>query len=89
MTCEYREGPYVGYRYFDKTEKPVEFPFGFGLSYTKFEYSDLSADENGVTFTIKNVGDCDGAEIAQMYVGKPTVRFSAPQRNSKVSKRCS
>lgn len=83
MTCEYREGPYVGYRYFDKTGKPVEFPFGFGLSYTKFEYSDLSADENGVTFTIKNVGDCDGAEIAQMYVGKPDGKVFRPAKELK------
>ena len=76
QTVEYRESIYVGYRYFDKAKKEVLFPFGYGLSYTKFEYSDikLSAekiDENEeltVTFTVKNVGDRAGAEIAQVYV---------------------
>ena len=75
-TCEYRESIYVGYRYFDKANKPVRYPFGYGLSYTKFEYSNLhlSADsihegtDLEVSFTIKNVGDVAGAEIAQLYV---------------------
>lgn len=75
-TCEYRESVYVGYRYFDKANKQVRYPFGYGLSYTKFEYSNLrlssadinEGDELEVTFTIKNVGDVDGAEIAQVYV---------------------
>ncbi len=76
QTVEYRESIYVGYRYFDKAKKDVLFPFGYGLSYTKFEYSDLKLssdhiDENDgltVTFTVKNVGSCDGAEVAQVYV---------------------
>ena len=74
-TVEYREGLYVGYRYFETLQKPVLFPFGFGLSYTTFEYSDLSVTNDGATFTIKNTGERDGAEIAQLYVSAnaPTV----------------
>ena len=75
-TVEYRESVYVGYRYFDKANKPVRYPFGYGLSYTTFEYSDLklSADKikEGeplkVTFKVKNTGKVAGAEIAEMYV---------------------
>lgn len=83
MTCEYREGLYVGYRYFDKTEKQVEFPFGFGLSYTKFEYSGISANDKGVKFTVTNTGEVDGAEIAQLYVGKKDGRIFRPVRELK------
>ena len=75
-TVEYRESVYVGYRYFDKVQKPVRYPFGFGLSYTTFEYSGfrLSADKIKetdtltVSFKIKNTGKVAGAEIAQLYV---------------------
>lgn len=75
-TALYREGIYVGYRYYDKVQKEVRFPFGFGLSYTNFKYSALKLSsreiddekELKVTFKIKNVGDVDGAEIAQVYV---------------------
>ena len=66
---DYREALFVGYRYFDTFDVPVRYPFGFGLSYTSFEYSDLKVDEKGATFTIKKTGSCDGAEIAQLYVG--------------------
>ena len=65
---EYREGLYVGYRYYETAKVPVTFPFGFGLSYTTFAYSDLKVSENAATFTITNTGDRDGAEIAQLYV---------------------
>lgn len=76
QTVEYRESIFVGYRYFDTAEKEVLFPFGYGLSYTSFEYSDLrldkkqlsGEDELTVSFDIKNTGDADGAEIAQVYV---------------------
>ena len=71
LTVEYREGLYVGYRYFDTADIPVSFPFGFGLSYTTFAYSDLKIDAKGVTFTLKNTGVRDGAEIAQLYISKP------------------
>lgn len=66
--AEYREGLYVGYRYYETVHKPVLFPFGFGLSYTTFAYSGLKADEKQATFTLTNTGGRDGAEVAQLYV---------------------
>lgn len=66
--AEYREGLYVGYRYFETVKKPVLFPFGYGLSYTTFAYSNLKADDKKAVFTIENTGTRDGAEIAQLYV---------------------
>lgn len=69
ITAEYRESIYVGYRYFDKNGLRVKYPFGYGLSYTRFEYSDLRISDKGVTFAVKNTGDKDGAEISQMYIG--------------------
>lgn len=76
VSVEYREGIYVGYKYYDTADKAVRFPFGHGLSYTTFEYSDikLSADSIKdtdtvtVSFKVKNTGDRDGAEVAQVYV---------------------
>lgn len=70
-TSEYREGLYVGYRYFVTAGAPVRFPFGFGLSYTSFAYSDIEADETHVSFTLKNTGSCAGSEIAEVYIGLP------------------
>jgi len=74
--AEYRESIFVGYRYYDHGEKPVAFPFGYGLSYTKFAYSNLklssasfkSGDKLEVSFDVKNTGDAAGAEVAQVYV---------------------
>ena len=68
-TIEYREAYGIGYRYFEKANVETRFPFGFGLSYTKFEYSNIKISDKGVNFEIKNVGDVDGKEIAQLYVG--------------------
>ncbi len=68
---EYREGLYVGYRYYDSVTTEPLFPFGYGLSYTTFEYSDLvvSKDKNiEVSFIIKNKGKIEGKEIAQVYI---------------------
>ncbi|HAS37523.1 MAG TPA: glycosyl hydrolase, partial [Ruminococcaceae bacterium] len=85
---QYRESIFIGYRYYDKTEKDVRFPFGFGLSYTSFEYSDIKLRKKNltkgegtkVTFTVKNTGDVAGAEIAQVYVAKPDSKiFRAPK----------
>lgn len=67
-TSEYREGLYVGYRYYDTAGVPVKYPFGFGLSYTNFEYADLCLDDAGVSFTVKNTGSVAGAEVAQVYI---------------------
>ena len=77
----YRDSIFVGYRYYNKVNKDVLFPFGFGLSYSKFEYSDLRVDEKGVSFTITNTSDVDGKEIAQLYVSKVDSKIyrSAPE----------
>ncbi len=76
VTSEHRESVYIGYRYYDAANKDVLFPFGYGLSYTTFEYSDLKlsaadikdTDTVTVSFKIKNTGSVDGAEVAQIYV---------------------
>src|SRR5690606_19225342 len=65
----YREGLFIGYRYYDTANVQVRIPFGYGLSYTSFAYSDLTIDSSVATFTITNNGERDGAEIAQLYVG--------------------
>ena len=67
-TSEYREGLFVGYRYYDSANLSVRYPFGHGLSYTSFAYSDLLVDDNGAEFTVTNTGDRAGAEISQMYI---------------------
>ncbi|MGN0771919.1 MAG: glycoside hydrolase family 3 C-terminal domain-containing protein [Christensenellales bacterium] len=69
---EYREGLFVGYRYYDAAKKAVRFPFGYGLSYTTFQYSDLEVDGYNVSYTITNTGDKDGAEVSQIYVKDET-----------------
>ena len=76
VSVEHRESVYVGYKYYDTANKEVAFPFGFGLSYTTFEYSDLKVSADNikdtdtvtVSFKVKNTGDIDGAEVAQLYV---------------------
>jgi len=77
-SVEYREGLYVGYRYFETADKPVLFPFGFGLSYTSFEYSDLTVTEKEASFVITNTGDREGAEIAQLYVSAKAPKVYRP-----------
>lgn len=66
---EYREGIYVGYRYYDTSTVRVQYPFGYGLSYTEFTYSHLKVDAQGIKVLITNTGDRDGAEVVQLYVG--------------------
>lgn len=83
LTVEYREGPFIGYRYYDTASVPVKYPFGYGLSYTTFEYSDIKADKNGVTFTVTNTGAVKGKEIAQLYVGKPDGEIFRPAKELK------
>lgn len=90
-TVEYREGIYVGYRYYDKSKKDVLFPFGFGLSYTTFEYSDIKLSDKGlkpggnltVSFKIKNTGKMAGAEAAQIYVSAPEGKTYKAQKELK------
>ena len=68
----YREGPFVGYRYYETADVPVRFPFGYGLSYSTFTYGDLVADETGVQFTVTNDSDVPGSTVAQLYVSGPS-----------------
>jgi beta-glucosidase len=82
-TAEYREGLYVGYRYFETVNKPVRYPFGYGLSYTTFGYSELSVKDNVATFTLKNQGSVDGAEVAQLYVSAKGKGVYRPVRELK------
>lgn len=71
-TAEYREGLYVGYRYFTSVNAPVAFPFGFGLSFTEFAYRALELAEGAAIVTIENVGSIAGSETVQLYVGRHT-----------------
>ena len=87
----YAEGIYVGYRYYDKKEMDVLFPFGYGLSYTQFEYSDLKLDKEAmldtdtltVTCKVKNVGNVAGAEVVQLYVRDEESSVRRPIRELK------
>ena len=67
----YREGPFVGYRYFTTAGIDVAFPFGYGLSYSRFEYSDLEVDQEGAALTVTNTSERDGADVVQLYVSAP------------------
>lgn len=82
-TAEYREGLYVGYRYYETAGVPVQFPFGFGLSYTSFSYSHLVVSPTMVTFTVQNTGKTAGAEIAQLYIGKQNPIVHRPAKELK------
>ena len=82
-TAEYREGLYIGYRYYDTANIPVRYPFGHGLSYTTFLYSDIHAEKDRVTFTIANAGAWDGAEVAQVYVSCRDGNVFRPQKELK------
>ena len=82
-TVEYREGLYIGYRYFTTAEKAVRFPFGYGMSYTTFAYSDMAADEQGVSLTVTNTGSVAGTEIVQLYVAKKNSALFRPARELK------
>ena len=82
-TVEYREGLYIGYRYFTTAEKAVRFPFGYGMSYTTFAYSDMAADEQGVSLTVTNTGSVAGTEIVQLYVAKKNSELFRPVKELK------
>ena len=81
--AEYREALYIGYRYYDTSKVRVQYSFGFGLSYTTFEYSDIKVDNDGVSFTLTNTGKYDGAEVAQLYVGLPNAIVFRPAKELK------
>jgi beta-glucosidase len=80
----YDEGLKVGYKWYDAEKKPVLFPFGFGLSYTSYSYSDLKVkpgkEKTTVTFTVKNTGSGPGAEIAEVYAALPPEAGEPPKR---------
>ncbi|MBE0658052.1 MAG: glycoside hydrolase family 3 C-terminal domain-containing protein [Bryobacteraceae bacterium] len=77
---DYSEKLEVGYKWFEAHDKQALFPFGHGLSYTSFAYSDVKATADGVTFTLRNVGKRAGTEIAQIYAGLPAVAGEPPRR---------
>lgn len=81
--AEYRESIYVGYRYYDSSKVRVQYPFGYGLSYTEFTYSDLRISSEGIRVLITNTGDYDGAEVVQMYVGLPNAIVFRPEKELK------
>ena len=83
LYAQYREGLFVGYRYYDSAGVAVRYPFGYGLSYTKFAYSDLEADKNGVRFTLTNTGSRDGSEVAQLYVACRSGKVIRPKKELK------
>ena len=84
---EYREGIFVGYRGYDRSGVKPLFPFGYGLSYTSFEYSDMKVSEDDgeyvVSFTVSNVGKMAGAEVAQVYVTDQECSRIRPQKELK------
>ncbi len=82
-TAEYREGLYVGYRYFETARIPVLFPFGYGLSYTTFAYSNLLVTRDAAVSTLKNTGNADGAEVAQLYVSAKCSGIYRPEKELK------
>ena len=87
----YDEGVYVGYRWYDSKEVPVQFPFGHGLSYTEFEYSNAKASKTDMTadgtikvsVDIRNTGDVDGAEVVQLYIADPIASIDRPSKELK------
>lgn len=87
----YDEGVYVGYRWYDTKEIPVQFPFGHGLSYTTFEYSNAKAAKPSMTAAgtlkvsvdVANTGDRDGAEIVQLYIADPEASIDRPAKELK------
>ena len=79
----YKEGLYVGYRYYDTAGVPVRYPFGYGLSYTRFAYSDLTVENRTVRVAVTNIGDCPGAEVAQLYIAPPRTGPYRPAKELK------
>ena len=81
--AEYSEGLFVGYRWFTSKDLPTMYPFGFGLSYADFKYSDVAAtvakNEIKVTFTLENASDVAAEEVAQVYVGRPATAIERPK----------
>ena len=91
QTVEYREGLFVGYRFYDSAEKTVRFPFGYGLSYTQFEYNGLIVskrklegnDEIRISCKVKNTGQVPGKEVVQLYIGCQNPKIFRPAQELK------
>ncbi|GIN63911.1 glycosyl hydrolase [Robertmurraya siralis] len=83
VSVEYRESLYIGYRYYDTANVDVLFPFGFGLSYTSFEYTNIHVTTEGVTFNLTNSGEMAGMEVAQLYVGCQSTDIFRPKKELK------
>lgn len=81
--AEYRESIYVGYRYYDKAQIPLRYPFGFGLSYARFAYRNLKIAEDGVRFRLQNTGSRPGAEIAELYISAAESETFRPEKELK------
>ena len=83
----YSEKHHFGYRWYDQNKVKPAFEFGFGLTYTNFEFSDLVQADKTITFTVKNTGEVQGSEVAQIYVGYPeTKNVNGGYRSPKVLK---
>ena len=82
-----RIGGFVGYRRYASGGKKVRYPFGFGLGYTEFKYSSLSVKKDEISFDLTNCGKCDGAEVAQVYVGVPASAGIAPKKQLRAFKK--
>ncbi|RXS94632.1 glycosyl hydrolase [Silvibacterium dinghuense] len=88
---KYEEGVFIGYRYYTSMHKEPLYPFGFGLSYTTFSFSDLKVSPESasadnpvtVTFTVTNTGSREGAEVAQLYIGDPSAKVKRPVKELK------
>ncbi len=79
----YKESIYVGYRYFEKNNIKVRYPFGFGLSYTTFEFKDVTISDDGIKVTVKNTGNVAGKEVVQLYIGKKDSKIFRPTKELK------
>ena len=88
---EYKERFDVGYRYYDKHPEEILYPFGHGLSYTEFEYENLVCNDNNgnleIIFNLRNIGDFDGAEVVQLYIGAPVSTVVKPIKELKKFKK--
>ena len=91
QTVEYNEKLSVGYRYYDKRPEEIVYPFGYGLSYTEFEYKDLETEVKEekikVSFNLKNIGKMDGAEVVQLYSGNPVSTVKRPEKELRAFKK--
>ncbi len=81
--AQYREGIYMGYRYYDKAGVPVRWPFGYGLSYTSFAYSNLQVEDDRATVTVTNTGAVPGAQVVQLYIAPHTAGLHRPVKELK------